>query len=137
MITGAGGAFGGVIKASPFGQSVSDVIASSGIPGILFPFLLAAAITTSTGSLTVSMVTSSTIVASVMGFLNLSPEMAVALIGADSFCVFHANTSFFWLSSRLHKVPPNVLFRTFTAQSLFMGLSGFLGVILLRLLGVH
>ena len=137
MITGAGGAFGGVIKASPIGHSVSDVIANSGIPGFFFPFLLAAAITTSTGSLTVSMVTSSTIVASVIGSLNLSPEMAIALIGAGSFCVFHANTSFFWLLSRLHKVPPNVLFRTFTAQSLFMGLSGFLGVVLLRLLGVH
>ncbi|MHC4587524.1 MAG: GntP family permease, partial [Planctomycetota bacterium] len=101
MITGAGGALGGVIKASPIGSDVSVAITNLGIPGLLLPFLLAAGLTTATGSLTVSMVTSSSIVASMLGTLNLSPEMAVALIGAGSFCVFHANASFFWLLNRL------------------------------------
>ncbi|MHC4175453.1 MAG: GntP family permease, partial [Planctomycetota bacterium] len=121
MITGAGGAFGGVIKASTIGSDVSTAITNSGIPGFLLPFLLAAGLTTATGSLTVSMVTSSTIIGSMLGSLNLSPEMAVALIGAGSFCVFHANASFFWLLNRLHNIPPNVLYRTFTLQSLCMG----------------
>ncbi|MHC4593687.1 MAG: GntP family permease [Planctomycetota bacterium] len=137
MITGAGGAFGGVIKASTIGSDVSTAITNSGIPGFLLPFLLAAGLTTATGSLTVSMVTSSTIIGSMLGSLNLSPEMAVALIGAGSFCVFHANASFFWLLNRLHNIPPNVLYRTFTLQSLCMGLCSLLAVIILRLLGVQ
>ncbi|MHC4426057.1 MAG: GntP family permease [Planctomycetota bacterium] len=136
MITGAGGAFGGVIKASPIGFDVSTAITSLGIPSLLLPFLLAAALTTATGSLTVSMVTSSSIVASMFGSLNLSPEMAVALIGAGSFCVFHANASFFWLLNRLHNIPPNVLYRTYTLQSLCMGLCGLLAVIILRVVGI-
>jgi GntP family gluconate:H+ symporter len=137
MITGAGGAFGGVIKASTLGSDVSTAITNLGIPGFLLPFLLAAGLTTATGSLTVSMVTSSTIIGSMLGSLNLSPEMAVALIGAGSFCVFHANASFFWLLNRLHNIPPNVLYRTFTLQSLCMGLCSLLAVIILRLLGVQ
>jgi GntP family gluconate:H+ symporter len=137
MITGAGGAFGGVIKASTIGNSVSEGVLDLGIPGILFPFLLAAAMTTSTGSLTVSLVTTSSIVAPMTGVLNLSPEMAVALIGSGSFCVIHANSSFFWLFSRLHQVRPGVLLRTMTGQSLVMGLSGLLGVLVLRIMGVH
>ncbi|MHC4116534.1 MAG: GntP family permease [Planctomycetota bacterium] len=136
LITGAGGALGGVIKASPIGSDVSTTIASLGIPGLLLPFLLAAGLTTATGSLTVSMVTSSSIVASMLGSLNLSPEMAVALIGAGSFCVFHANASFFWLLNRLHDIPPNVLYRTYTLQSLCMGLCGLLAVMVLRVLGI-
>jgi GntP family gluconate:H+ symporter len=136
MITGAGGALGGVIKASTIGSDVSAAVTNLGIPGFLLPFLLAAGLTTATGSLTVSMVTSSTIVASMLGSLNLSPEMAVALIGAGSFCVFHANASFFWLLNRLHNIPPNVLYRTYTLQSLCMGLCGLLAVIILRVVGV-
>jgi GntP family gluconate:H+ symporter len=137
MITGAGGALGGVIKASTIGSDVSTAIAGSGIPGLLLPFLLAAGLTTATGSLTVSMVTTSSIVASMLGSLDISPEMAVALIGAGSFCVFHANASFFWLLNRLHEIPPNVLYRTYSLQSLCMGLCGLLAVIILRLVGVR
>ena len=137
LITGAGGALGGVIKASPIGSDVSTAITSLGIPGLLLPFLLAAGLTTATGSLTVSMVTSASIVASMLGSLDLSPEMAVALIGAGSFCVFHANASFFWLLNRLHNIPPNVLYRTYTLQSLCMGLCGLLAVILLRVSGIR
>ncbi|MHC4207748.1 MAG: GntP family permease, partial [Planctomycetota bacterium] len=137
LITGAGGALGGVIKASTIGSDVSAAITSLGIPGLLLPFLLAAGLTTATGSLTVSMVTTSSIVASMFGSLNLSPEMAVALIGAGSFCVFHANASFFWLLNRLHNIPPNVLYRTYTLQSLCMGLCGLLAVIILRVAGIQ
>jgi len=137
MITGAGGALGGVIKASTIGPDVSTAITGLGIPSLLFPFLLAAGLTTATGSLTVSMVTTSSIVAPMLGSLNLSAEMAVALIGAGSFCVFHANASFFWLLNRLHDIPPNVLYRTYTLQSLCMGLCGLLAVIILRVVGVR
>jgi GntP family gluconate:H+ symporter len=67
--------------------------------------------------------------------LPVSPEMVAALIGCGSFCVFHANSSFFWLLNRLHEVPPKTLYRTYTLQSLVMGLSGLAGVLILRMVG--
>lgn len=136
MITSAGGAFGAIIKASDVAPAVSTALESLGLPGLFFPFFLALGLTTATGSLTVSMVTSASIVAPMLSGLKLSPETAVALIGAGSVCVTHANASFFWLLTRLHGVPPNVLYRTYSVQSLFMGLGGFLAVVLLHISGI-
>jgi gluconate:H+ symporter, GntP family len=137
MITGAGGAFGAVIKAADIGASVTAGVESIGIPGILLPFMLAAAMTTSTGSLTVSMVTTASLMAALLPGLGMSPEMALALIGAGSFCVIHANSSFFWLLSKLHDVPPQILYRTFTMQSLCMGIGGFIGASILWICGIR
>ena len=68
--------------------------------------------------------------------LPLSPEMTAAMIGCGAFCVFHANSSFFWLLNRLHEVPPTVLYKTYTLQSLVMGGAGLIGALFLYLLGV-
>ena len=81
------------------------------------------------------MVTSSLVVVSMIGTLGLSPELAVALVGAGSLCVIHANSSFFWLLSRLHEVPPNVLYRTYSVQSVCMSLGGLAGALLLHWFG--
>ncbi|TWT83622.1 High-affinity gluconate transporter [Planctomycetes bacterium CA13] len=136
MITAAGGGFGGVIKATGVGDDIAAMFVQSHLPSILFPFLLAATLTTATGSLTVSMVTSSSVVASMLPSLGLSPEFAVALIGAGSLCIIHANSSFFWLLSRLHNIPPDVLYRTYSVQSVCMSLGGLMGAFLLHLFGV-
>jgi GntP family gluconate:H+ symporter len=66
-----------------------------------------------------------------------SAEMMAALIGCGSFCVFHANSSFFWLLNRLHNIPVKTLYKTFTLQSLVMGFSGLIGVIILYVCGVQ
>lgn len=136
MITAAGGGFGAVIKATGVGDDIAAVFAHAHLPPILFPFLMAATLTTATGSLTVSMVTSSSVVASMLPSLGLSAEFAVALIGAGSLCIIHANSSFFWLLSRLHDVPPHILYRTYSMQSVCMSLGGLLGALGLHLLGV-
>ncbi len=136
MITAAGGGFGAVIKATGVGDDIAAVFSQAHLPPILFPFLLAMTLTTATGSLTVSMVTSSSVVASMLPSLGMSPEFAVALIGAGSLGVIHANSSFFWLLSRLHEVPPNILYRTYSVQSVCMSLGGLVGAMVLHLLGV-
>jgi GntP family gluconate:H+ symporter len=137
LITGAGGGLGGVIKAGGLGDHIAEAFAAASLPGVLFPFLLASALTTATGSLTVSMTTSATIVASMGSNLGLSPEMSVALIGAGSLCVIHANSSFFWLLSRLHEVRPDVLYRTYSVQSICMALGGLGGALFLWACGIR
>jgi GntP family gluconate:H+ symporter len=136
IITGAGGGFGTVIKASGIGAEVASGIEAVQLPGLLLPFVLAATLTTATGSTTVAMVTASSVVAPLLGVLDLSPEMAVALVGAGATCVVHANASLFWLISRLHDVPPETLYRAFSLQSLFMGIGGFVAILVLRLCGI-
>jgi len=137
MITGAGGGFGAVIKATDIGTDVASGIEAVQLPGLLLPFILAMTLTTATGSTTVAMVTASSVVAPLLGVLDISPEMAVALVGAGAVSVVHANASLFWLLSRLHEVPPTILYRAFSVQTLVMGGAGFVAVLLLRLCGVH
>lgn len=137
LITAAGGGFGGVIKAAGLGDQIAAMFQAVALPELLLPFLLAAALTTATGSLTVSMTTSASIMASLGESFHLSPEMTVALIGAGSLCVIHANASFFWLLSRLHEVRPDVLYRTYSAQSVCMACGGLAGAFVLWLAGVR
>ncbi len=84
-----------------------------------------------------SLISTASILGTMSQVLPYSPEMMAALIGAGSFCVFHANSSFFWLLNRLHNVPVNVLYKTYTMQSLVMGIAGLIGITLLYFLGVR
>ena len=135
MITGAGGSLGYVIRETGIQDEVVNVFADFPFLGILLPFIVASILTISTGSITVSLVGTASMLGPMVDSLPVSPEMVAALIGCGSFCVFHANSSFFWLLNRLHEVPPKILYKTFTLQSLIMGFSGLLGILILKLLG--
>ena len=136
MITGAGGAFGYVIRESGIQNALGDYFSTVPYIGFLLPFIIAAVLTSATGSITVSLIGAASIIGPLAPSLPYSPEMLAGLIGCGSFCVFHANASFFWLLNRLHDIPVNTLYKTYTLQSLIMGLSGLLGVGILLLLGV-
>ncbi len=135
MITGAGGSLGYIIRETGMQDQVAGFFGTYPGLGFLLPFLVASILTISTGSITVSLVGTASMLGPVIHTLPVSPEMTAALIGCGSFCVFHANSSFFWLLNRLHEVPPKLLYRTYTLQSLVMGVSGLAGVLLLRLVG--
>lgn len=135
MITGAGGSLGFVIRETGIQNEIVDVFAAFPLLGIMLPFLVAALLTISTGSITVSLVGTASMLGPMVDTLPVSPEMTAALIGCGSFCVFHANSSFFWLLNRLHEAPPHILYRSFTAQSLVMGLTGLAGALLLKMFG--
>ena len=136
MITGAGGSLGFVIKQSGIQNEIVDVFSAFPFLGIMLPFIVASILTISTGSITVSLVGTASMLSPMVDSLPVSPEMTAALIGCGSFCVFHANSSFFWLLNRLHEAPPNVLYKTYTLQSLVMGMAGLVGVFLLQAFGL-
>lgn len=136
MITGAGGAFGYVIRESGVQDSLGQFFAGLPFLGFLLPFIIAAVLTTATGSITVSLISSASILGPMSGLMPYSAEMMAALIGCGSFCVFHANSSFFWLLNRLHNIPVSTLYKTFTPQSLVMGFSGLVATIILYMFGV-
>ncbi|MDW3652541.1 MAG: GntP family permease [Bacteroidia bacterium] len=136
MITAAGGAFGNIIRESGMDASLSDFFISYPALGIMLPFLLAAVLTTATGSITVSLIGTASILGPMASEMSYSPEIMAALIGCGSFCVFHANSSFFWLLNRLHDVPVHILYKTYTPQSAVMGFSGLMLVLCLHFLGL-
>jgi len=135
MITGAGGSLGYVIQETGIQNEIVSFFAEFPYFGIMLPFIVASLLTISTGSITVSLVGAASMLGPIVNSLTISPEITAALIGSGAFIVFHANSSFFWLLNRLHEVPPKILYKTYTLQSLVMGLSGLVGAVILIMLG--
>ncbi len=136
LITGAGGAFGAVLSASPLGAYLGATLSALGV-GLFMPFLVAAALKTAQGSSTVALVTTSAMVAPLLTQLGLDSEMGrvltVMAIGAGAMTVSHANDSFFWVVTQFSRMPVAVAYRAQTMATLIQGVVGMLTVWLLSL----
>ncbi|MQA61507.1 MAG: GntP family permease [Actinophytocola sp.] len=61
LITGAGGAFGQVLRDSGVGDELAETIAAWSLPGVLVPFLIATLVRLAQGSGTVAMITAASV----------------------------------------------------------------------------
>src|SRR5690606_27382683 len=136
LITGAGGAFGAVLKVTPLGDYLGSTLSALGI-GLFMPFVVAAALKSAQGSTTVALVTTSALVAPLLGQLGLDSDMGrvltVMAIGAGAMTVSHANDSFFWVVTQFSRMPVAVAYRAQTVATLIQGLVGIVTVWLLSL----
>lgn len=133
LITGTGGAFGQVIKDTSIVNSlITDVDMSDlSVLGVVIPFLLSFLFTTVTGSITVSLITTASIVAPMLTAGILQPELTAAAIGAGSLGIVHVNSSFFWLFKEVHDISVNRLLKSLSVLSAIVAISGGLLVIVL------
>ncbi len=127
LITGAGGAFGGVLKEAEVGHYLGEVLSKWPL-GIFLPFIIAAALKTAQGSSTVAMITTSALVAPLVGHLGLGEPLArvmvVLAIGAGAMTVSHANDSYFWVVSQFSDMDTATALRCHTVATLIQGLIG-------------
>ena len=137
LITGAGGAFGAVLKATELGSYLGETLSSYGV-GIFMPFIVAAALKTAQGSSTVALVTTSALVAPMLAQLGLDTEMGrvltVMAIGAGAMTVSHANDSFFWVVSQFSRMSVGLAYRAQTTATLIQGVTAMALVYLLSLI---
>jgi len=137
LITGAGGAFGMVLRNSELATVLGDTLAGARI-GIFLPFLIAAAIKSAQGSSTVALITAASLLAPMMGPLGFDTDMAKALvvlsIGAGSLVVSHANDSFFWIFTQMTGMPVRTGFRVHTVGTLVLGISAALVIWIVSLI---
>ncbi|MBU2525188.1 MAG: GntP family permease [Bacteroidetes bacterium] len=135
MITGAGGALGGMIAYMPMGMYLENLQLTS--LGLLLPFLIAAVLKTAQGSSTVSIITTSAIVFEMLPALGLDSEsgkiLTVMAVGCGAMTVSHANDSYFWVVSQLSGLHINTAYKTLTIASLLQGIVGILTVLALSL----
>jgi len=134
LITGAGGAFGAILRAAPIGDYLGETLLRYNV-GLAAPFIIAAGLKTAQGSTTVSLVATSALIAPLLGPLGYESDMGRALvvlaIGAGAITVSHANDSFFWVVSQFSRMPVATALRTFTTATLVQGIAGFATVYLL------
>ncbi len=125
VITGAGGAFGAVLKATGIGDYLGQVLATYNL-GIFLPFLIAAAIKTAQGSSTVSLITTAAIVAPLLDTMGFGGTMgrvlATLAIGAGSMVVSHANDSYFWVVSQFSDMDVKTAYKLQTGGTIVTGL---------------
>jgi GntP family gluconate:H+ symporter len=125
MITGAGGAFGTVLKSTPIGDYLGSSLSTLSI-GILVPFILAAALKTAQGSSTVALVTTSALIAPLLPALGLATVfgkvLTVMAIGAGAMTVSHANDSFFWVVAEFSGMDVSTAYKSQTMATLIQGL---------------
>ena len=136
LITGAGGAFGSILRSGNLGGIIETHF--SGVQaGIFLPFILAAILKTAQGSSTVAIITAATIIAPMMDVLGLESEMSRALavlaVGAGAMTVSHINDSYFWVVSQFSGMHTKTTLKSHTIATL---LQGIFAILLLSLIQI-
>ena len=138
IITGLGGAFGAILKASSLKEDVAGWIGEAPLSGtslILLGFAVAALMKTAQGSSTGALVIASGIVAPLLPLAGLTAGTDLALvtlaIGGGAMTVSHANDSYFWVVSRFSGIEVNDAYKSYTPLTAVMGVTVLASVLLL------
>ena len=130
LITGAGGAFGTVIKNTGVAELLQNMDLGSLATGALFllvPFLIAAALKTAQGSSTAALVITSSLIAPLLPELGIEGAIPLALvvmaIGAGAMTVSHVNDSFFWVVTQYSGMKVTDAYKAMTMATLLMGIT--------------
>jgi len=141
LITGAGGAFGAVIKTSGIDLHLKDYITQSETQGILFlviGFVVAAVLKTAQGSTTSSIIITSSLLAPLASSAGFSSPIHLSIlivaIGGGAMTVSHANDSYFWVVSQFSGISPKDALRSFTLLTFIQGFTALITSILLFLI---
>ncbi|GAB2539599.1 GntP family permease [Brachybacterium huguangmaarense] len=103
LVTGAGGMFGGVLRATGIGDAVAESLNGIGLPVIVAAFLISQIVRLAQGSATVALTTAASLMAGVVAAGDYNQMQVVALVmamSAGSVGFSHVNDSGFWLVSR-------------------------------------
>jgi GntP family gluconate:H+ symporter len=137
LITGAGGAFGAILRTMDI-ASIINLESSSGIGGLLIAFVIAAVLKTAQGSSTVAIITTSAIIAPLLetfGLISITEKaLAVLAIGAGAMTVSHINDSYFWVVSQFSNMNVKTALRGHTLGTLIQGVIGILMILILYVL---
>ena len=131
-ITGAGGAFGAVLKASPMANFIGETMSGWKL-GILLPFIISVSLKTAQGSGTVALITTSAILAPLLGTFGLDPALTVLAIGSGAMVVSHANDSYFWVVSQFSGIETPIAYKIYTTATGVQGITAFIIVFILSL----
>ena len=123
MITGAGGAFGKVLRESGIADIIGQELSSPAL-GLWLPFVAAAAIRAAQGSSTVAIMTTAPILAPLLPMMGLDSSLGKVLcvlaIGAGSMFGSHANDSFFWVVTQMSGMDVKTGYKLMTTGTICM-----------------
>ena len=137
LIVGAGGAFSGVLKASPLQSILTDTFSGLTI-GILAPFIIGFIFRTCVGSATIAMVTAATMITPLLDVLGFASPMgrviAMLACAAGGLMVFHGNDDFFWVTATTSEMDTSVAYKTIPFISVCQSLAALAVVFVLSII---
>jgi GntP family gluconate:H+ symporter len=137
LITGAGGMFGGVLRASGIGEALADVLEDIGLPVIVAAFVISVLLRVAQGSATVALTTAAGLIAPVVeasdGLSRPDLALIVIAIAGGATVLSHVNDSGFWLVSRFFQMDEATTLKTWTVMETLLGTIGFVLALLLSL----
>ena len=121
IVTGFGGGFAQIIKDAPAAGELGDVVAATGFPGLLVPFVIGAATECAVGSRTTAGMTAAGLCLPMLDSLGISAVACTVMIGAGTMIVSHVNDSGWWVSQSMLNMD---MTRTFKYNTLVGGVAG-------------
>ncbi|GAB3602378.1 GntP family permease [Microbacterium aureliae] len=132
LITGAGGMFGAVLRASGIGEALAESLSDLGLPIIFAAYIIAVVIRLAQGSATVALVTAAGLAAPAVTAGDFNPLQIAAITlatAAGSVFAGHVNDSGFWLVGRLMGMDVKTTLKTWTVQQTIESVLAFLLVL--------
>ena len=133
LITGAGGAYGGVLKACGIATVITDTLSGFHMPILIMCFVIAQVLRIATGSTTVALTTTAAIVASAAATSGVSPILCAIAVCAGGIGLSLPNDSGFWAISRFFHLSETDTIRGWTFGGFVAGVAILLFVCLLSL----
>lgn len=129
LITGAGGMFGGVLRASGIGSALTESLSGLGMPILLQAFVIATVLRVAQGSATVALTTTAGLISAQVaaeGLSDVKITLLVFAVAAGATVLSHVNDSGFWLVSRFFGMDVKTTLKTWTVLETTLGLAVFL-----------
>ncbi|WEV68797.1 SLC13 family permease [Bifidobacterium sp. ESL0775] len=136
IMIGMGGALGGILQDNAVVKQLGQMIVRMHIPAIIIPFVLAAVIMGATGSMTIAVMISASLINPMMGALALSPIVATLAICAGSMVLWHVNCSGFWMMTSLFNLNTKQGLKYLTTVNALGGIVSFIALCIFNALGV-
>ncbi|OLT43067.1 permease [Saccharomonospora sp. CUA-673] len=128
LITGAGGMFGAVLRASGIGDALAEALSDVGLPVFVAAYVIATALRIAQGSATVALTTAAGLVQPLVmagSFSSIEVVAIVLALAAGSVTASHVNDSGFWLVGRFFEMDTKTTLKTWTVMETTIGLVGF------------
>lgn len=104
LVTAMGAAFASVLSGQPVVSEIADLVADSGIPMILIPFIISAVMRAAAGSMATAGMAAAGICMPIIGTLGLSPVAVTLAIGLGTMMFGHVNDSGCWMCQEVFHV---------------------------------
>ena len=104
LITGAGGAYGGILKACGISDVVTSTLMGFHMPMLLMCFVIAQVLRIATGSTTTALTVTSSIVATAVATSGVSPILCAIAVCEGGIGLSLPNDSGFWAINRFFHI---------------------------------